>query len=253
MRFDGKTFFITGSGSGLGRASARGAAAEGGSVLVFDRDETTARETVALIEKDGGRAVAVAGDVSDSSSVSGAVDTAVSVFGGINAVVNSAGVDLNSPIEDTSAEDFDWVVGVNLKGSFLVSKYALPALIEAGGGSIINISSAGGLVGLTNSSVYCASKGAIIAMTRALSLDVAVHGVRVNCICPGTMDTPFTERILQRQTDPEESRVLFAQAQPITRFAQPEEVATAVLYLASDDSSYMTGSTITVDGGFTAR
>jgi NAD(P)-dependent dehydrogenase (short-subunit alcohol dehydrogenase family) len=250
-RLVGRTALITGSGSGIGREAALLFADEGAHVVVCDRDEAGALETLRLIEMAGGAAHAALADVTRADDVRGAVESAVERTGALHVVFNNAGIfpaDDGSP-EITSEEVWDLVMNVNLKGVFLGCKYAIPALRAAGGGSIINTASFVALVGAATSQIaYTASKGGVLAMTREIAVEYAREGIRANALCPGPVNTPLLEELLQ---DPA-ARARRMVHVPMGRLAEAGEIARAALFLASDDASYVNGATFVVDGGITS-
>lgn len=251
MRLNSKVALITGAGSGLGRASAYLFSREGAKIVVVDINSEGGRETVKKINENVGEAFFIKADVSNASEVENMVSDAIKKYGKLDVVFNNAGVALPKGIIDTTEEEWDKVIDVNLKGVFLVSKYSIPELIKNGGGSIINMSSALGIYAAINRDAICASKGGIIALTKAMSLDCAQYNIRVNCICPGPILTP-----IYRITDPgEDFEVKRARAVadiPLARLGTPDEVAYTALFLASDESSYFTGAILPIDGGRTA-
>ncbi len=250
-RLAGRTALITGAGSGIGRESARLFAREGANVVVADRDPDAGRETVAAIESDGGRARFAAVDVSSAAQVEAAVRDAERRFGALHVVFNNAGIfpaDDGSP-EHTPEAVWDQVMSVNLKGVFLGCKYAIPALLRAGGGSIVNTASFVAVMGAETSQIaYTASKGGVLAMTREIAVEYARRGIRANALCPGPVNTPLLQELL---ADPaaRDRRLVHV---PMGRLAEAGEVARAALFLASDESSYVNGATFLVDGGITA-
>jgi len=192
--------------------------------------------------------VAVRADVTEGSDVAAMVDAARAAFGGLHVMVNNAGIDgTMGPIADCSEENFDRVIAVNLKGVFLGMKHALPVMVAGGGGSVVNIASAAGLVGFPMLPAYCASKGGVVQLTRAGALEYAAAGVRVNAICPGVIDTPLTAGIDPGMTDAATAMT------PLGRLGRPSEIAALAVFLASDESSYMTGAAVSIDGGFTTH
>jgi NAD(P)-dependent dehydrogenase (short-subunit alcohol dehydrogenase family) len=244
QRLDGKVAFVTGAGSGIGRAIATALHAEGAAVVIAD----VSGNEKALADELGARTVAVTADVTVGSDVAAAVDAAREAFGGLHVMVNNAGIDgAMAPIVDCSEENFDRVVAVNLKGVFLGMKHAIPLLLASGGGSVINIASAAGLVGFPMMPAYCASKGGVVQLTRAGALEYAAAGVRVNAICPGVIDTPLIAGI-----DPAMTEAAMAMT-PLGRLGRPSEIAALAVFLASDESSYMTGAALSIDGGFTTH
>lgn len=253
MRLEDKTALVTGAGSGIGRATALLFAREGARVLALDRDEAAVSDVAEIGGSrlsNGGDIYAAANDVSDPASVETAFARAEETLGPrLDVLANVAGVGSTTTVPDTPVEVWDRVLDINARGVFLCCRAALPRMIAQGAGSIVNMGSVAGLVGLRNRAAYCASKGAVIALTRALAVDHVGDGVRVNCICPGTVDSPWTRRLLEEAGESHEALVA---RQPMGRLGKPEEIAEAALYLASDLSAFMTGSMIVADGGLTA-
>lgn len=252
-RVAGKVALVTGAASGLGAATARVLAREGAAVLLTDRDP--AGEAVALdIAATGGRAAFLAHDVTDPVQWQAAVDLAVERFGALRVLVNNAGIGSSSfDLMTGSLEDWRQMLAVNLDGVFLGMRHAGPAIAAAGGGSVINLSSILGKVGLAGASHYCASKGGVLMLTKAAALEWAPLGIRVNSVHPGFIDTPMVSNALHAAENGNEMRELLISAHALARFGVPREIADAVLFLASDESSFMTGAELVVDGGYTAR
>jgi len=251
-RLENKVALITGAASGIGRAAAVLFAQEGAKVALLDVDGPQGDQVAGEIQSSGADAVFLRCDVSSSKEVEGAVSAALERFGEIGVLYNNAGIGYSTGItvgavEDTPEQNWDRVLDVNLKSVYLVSKCVVP-LMKKTGGSIIHTSSIMGLRGLTGADAYTASKGAIVALTRAMARDLGPFGVRVNVICPGPVDTPL---IAPMTSDPEWVR-RERKSIPLRRIGKPEEIARAALFLASDESSVMTGSVIVVDGGATA-
>ena len=248
---DGKVCLITGAGGGLGRAAALLFAQEGGRIVVNDVDEGTGSETVALVKAEGGEAAFVGADVADDDSVRQLFDEADQLFGRLDISYHNAGImhpeDLGP--EDTSLEVWQRTIDINLKGVFLCCRYAIPRLKKSGGGSIINVASFVALMGAANPQIsYTASKGGVLALTREIAVQYAREGIRANALCPGPVRTPLLEPIIQ-DDDRRENRLNHI---PLNRFAEADDIAKAALFLASDLSSYVTGTPLVVDGGITA-
>ena len=250
MRLEGKVAIISGGARGMGAAEAKLFAREGAKVIICDVLEDEGRQTEAEINEVGGDAVFVKLDVTSQDEWENAVNTAIERFGKLDILVNNAGIIVQSTIEDMTVELWDKVMDVNAKGVFLGTKTAIPHMEEAGGGSIVNISSISGIVGQDNVNAgYNASKGAVRIFTKAAAVQYAKENIRVNSIHPGPIATPMTA---EGRADPERV-ALTAERTPLGRYGEPEEVANAVLFLASDEASYVTGSEIVVDGGYTAQ
>jgi NAD(P)-dependent dehydrogenase (short-subunit alcohol dehydrogenase family) len=253
MRLKDRVAFITGAGSGIGRAMALIFAEEGAHIFGVDLDQGQLDETCRMVEGRGGRAAGVTGDVSDEEAVEGAVRRCLDTFGRIDILCNNAGVGSTQVVTETPTEVWDRCMSVNARGTFLGCKYVIPHMIEAGGGVIVNTASVAGLVGLKNRAAYCASKGAIVSLTQAVAIDHVSQNIRCNCVCPGTVDSPWVARLLAGAEDPERERAALVARQPMGRLGTPEEVARAALYLASDDAAFVTGTALVIDGGLTAQ
>jgi meso-butanediol dehydrogenase/(S,S)-butanediol dehydrogenase/diacetyl reductase len=249
MRLRGKVAIVTGGGSGIGRATAELFAREGARVVVADYKAEAGREVVAAIRKAGGDAIFVAVDVSDSERVQHMVQKAIETYRGIDILFNNAGVLLFGTVLNTDEKAWNWLMSINLTGTYLVSRAVLPHMIERGGGSIVNVtSSTGAHDAAANSAAYVTSKGGIALLTRAMAIDHAADNVRVNAIAPGPTDTPM----LRENLSPAELEA-FAATFPMKRLGRPQELANAVLFLASDEASFVTGAILAVDGGQTAK
>lgn len=250
-RLQGKVALVTGGGTGIGRATAELLAAEGAAVVLMGRRPEPLAEVVAAIVAAGGQALACPGDVSDEAAVAAAVADASAAFGGLDVVVNNAGSTRRG--EDITRKDraqWDGDLAVNLTGPFLVLKHAIPHLIRRGGGSIVNIASQLALVGAPGYVTYSAAKGGLVSLTRTLAVEYGPLGIRCNCICPGLVETAMA---YVDRPNFDELREDLARNHPLRRLGQPRDVAHAVLYLASDESAWVTGVVLPVDGGFTAR
>jgi NAD(P)-dependent dehydrogenase (short-subunit alcohol dehydrogenase family) len=249
-RLEGLRAIVTGAGSGIGRAIAIRLSSEGARVALADVDGKAAEGVAADLP---GETLVQSIDVTRAEEVEALVDRVVEEWGGLDAMVNNAGVGVAGTTPETSEEDFDKMVSVNLKGVFLGMKYAIPAIRDSGGGSVINMTSVAALVGVQDRAVYSAAKGGILALTRAAAIDHVEEGVRVNCIAPGTVDTPWISRITAGYEDPQEARARMEARQPHGRFVSPEEIAAMAAYLASEESASVIGAVMIVDGGMTAR
>jgi meso-butanediol dehydrogenase/(S,S)-butanediol dehydrogenase/diacetyl reductase len=243
MRLQGKVAFITGFGSGLGRAIAIMFAREGAAVAGTSPTESKGRETVSMVESFGGRALFQPGDASNSAQMKVLVDETVRQFGGLDIVVNSGGVRSNGAITEITEAEWDRTVDVNLKGAFIVSRLAIPEMKKRGGGVILHIAARTGILGQSGRAAYCASKGGLVRLTEAMAMDHAKDRIRVNCICPGPTRTPMVDTSTPEKLARYETRV------PIGRIGEPEDVAYAALYFASDEASMVTAAILPVDGG----
>jgi NAD(P)-dependent dehydrogenase (short-subunit alcohol dehydrogenase family) len=245
MKLEGKVALVTGAGAGIGEATARLFSAEGASVACNDIiGEATS--VVDIIQATGGQAIFVKGDVSDEEQAKMMVDTAVQKYGKLDILVNNAGIVVPGSIDSTTTADWDRTMEVNVRGPYLLSRFAIPHLKKTQG-TIIHVASAVALMGAKNRAAYTASKGALVALTRAMAVDYMEDRIRVNCICPGTTDTPSLAERLSQLPDPAAARQKFIERQPLGRFGTSEEIAEGILYLALAD--FCTGTCLSVDGG----
>lgn len=249
MRLKDKVAIITGAGSGIGRGVALMFVKEGAKVMAADWSTDGGEETVKLIKEQGGEALFLKTDVSSSKDVEKLVKACVDEFGRVDILINNAGIYRVSALHEMSEKDWDVVLNVNLKSVFLGSKNVIPEMFKQGKGKIINITSIAGLVGFAQSGAYCASKGGIIALTKEMALEYAPKKINVNCIAPGVIKTAMTKDIL---TDPATKQSLESST-PYPRLGEPEDIAYAAVYLASDESDFVNGETIVVDGGWIAK
>lgn len=241
-RFESQTVLVTGAGSGIGFEMARLFQAEGATVFAADIDVRAV--------PDGTSPVVV--DVTDADSVAGAVACALDQTGRLDVLCNNAGASSTSDPISCTLEDWEHTFAVNVRGVFLGTKYALPAMLDRGRGAIVNTASVAGLVGLKDRAAYCASKGAVVAFTRQVAIQYAGTGVRCNSICPGTVDSPWVSRLLAAADDPAQARAGLVARQPMGRLGDPAEIARAALYLASEDAEFITGTELVIDGGLAA-
>jgi NAD(P)-dependent dehydrogenase (short-subunit alcohol dehydrogenase family) len=252
MRLAGKVALITGGNSGIGRASAILFAQEGAKVVIAARDTVSGEETASAITKGGGTAVFVRTDVSQRDDCKQAVDLTITRFGRIDVLFNNAGMALVKTLHETTEEEWDRILGTNLKSIFLMCKFAIPHMIAGGGGSIINTGSQLSMVAAPSFAAYCATKGAILNLSRAMALDYAKHNIRVNTLCPGAVATPLLLRQFEGKEGPQGTLDHLASLHPMGRIGQPEELAPAALFLACGDASFVTGTALVVDGGYIA-
>jgi len=253
MRLASKVAIITGAGAGIGRSTALLFAKEGAKVVVADCDSEGGAETVSIIREDGAEATFIQVDVSKAADVEKMVKTTVERYGKLDILVNNAGIYTQANVVEAAEEEWDRILDVNLKGVFLCSKHCISEMIKGGGGSIVNIGSEAGIVGIKNQVAYNVSKGGIIALTKSTAVDFAAHNIRVNCVCPGTTETPLVKAAVERAPDPAAARRALEEVRPANRLGRPEEIAAGILYLASDESPYATGSILSIDGGYTAQ
>ena len=252
-RVAGKVCIVTGTGSGIGQSIAQRLAEEGGHVLCVDINQAAVHATVADIRAAGGMAEAVVADIANPLQVREFVSICIALWGRVDVLVNNAGVNLPGVFHEVTDEVIDRTLNVNVKGAIYASRAVIPKMLEQGGGSIVNISSVNGLVSEPFLTVYSASKGAVVMLTKGIALDYAKRGIRCNCICPGWVDTPINHAHAALMGGLERVYANIDSFQPIGRPGQPKEIAHLALFLASDEASFLTGSIITADGGMTAQ
>ncbi len=253
MRLEAKVAVVTGGGSGIGRAISLRCAEEGAFVAVTDVDERAGSQTVEAIEGRGGRAAFYPLDVSAEKDFARVLDAVEEELGPLDVMVNNAGIGVAGNVAEQTESEWDLMMNVNAKGAFFGCKHAVRRMLPHGGGVIINIASVAGMVGVSSRAGYGASKAAIIGLTKSVAVDFADKGIRCNSISPGTVASPWIQKILANNPHPEEARRQMEARQPIGRLGTPEEIASLAVYLASDESSFMTGSNVVIDGGITAR
>lgn len=253
MRLEDKVALVTGSARGIGKGIAQRFALEGARVGILDLDADACEAAVAEIEGSGGSALAVAADISDPAQVEAAVSKLAGQFGAVNVLVNNAAVMPVGALHDTRLADVDRCLAVNLRGTCLVCAAVVPGMLEAGVGSIIQIASVTGVIGLPRLAVYSMTKGALIALTRAMSTDYAAHGIRANSVSPGTIDSPMLHDFVAWQNDPDALLRQYDAMHPLGRVGSIDEVANVCLFLASDEASFVTGANYTVDGGLSVK
>jgi len=252
-RLSGRTAIVTGAGAGIGRATAELFAAEGARVVVAEINGEAADSAGISIRAAGGQVLVICADVSSSRDAEGVVQQTLEKWGTVDILVNNAGVELKRPVEETSEEDWDRILSVNLKSAFLMSKYVIPVMKRVRRGAIVNNSSVGYFIAAVNSAAYGASKAGMMALTRCTALELAPWGIRVNAVCPGVIDTQMNERNLARAADPEAMRRSWYEITPLGKLGTPADVAKAVLFLASEDAAFITGTPLIIDGGRTAH
>ncbi len=246
-----KVAVITGASSGIGRATARLFADRGAKVVVVCRHSEKGIETVERIEANHGQASLVLGDVAKESQVQSMVQKIMTQYGRLDILVNNAGIYREGDVLNITAEDWQSVLATNLSGVFFCMKHCIAAMLKGGGGVIVNVSSEAGLVGIKNQVAYNVSKSGVIALSKSTALDFAADNIRVNCICPGRVLTPLVEQVIADSPNPETTRRTLSEDRPLMRMGTPEEIAAAILFLASDDAPYTVGAVLAVDGGYT--
>jgi NAD(P)-dependent dehydrogenase (short-subunit alcohol dehydrogenase family) len=253
MRFKGKVAVVTGAASGIGRAAAVAFAREGAAVVIVDKNREQGEEVAKEIQEQGGDALYVHTDITQETEVQAMVENVTGHWGHLDILVNNAGIYYQADVVHTPSDVWNSVLDVNLTGAFLCTKHAVPAMVRGGGGAVINVASEAALVGIKGQVAYNVSKGGMIALTRSCAVDLAEQGIRVNCVCPGTTETPLVREAVNRAPDPVAARRALEEIRPLNRLGTPEEIASAILYLAGSEVGYATGAILSVDGGYTAQ
>jgi NAD(P)-dependent dehydrogenase (short-subunit alcohol dehydrogenase family) len=253
MRFQGKVSVVTGAGVGIGQAAAVAFAREGASVVVVDRSRENGESATQALQREGLQGLFVLADVSSETDVRRMVEQVVARWGRLDILVNNAGIYTQGDVTQTSLDDWNRIMAVNLTGAFLCAKYVVPVMVNHGGGVIVNVASEAGLVGIKGQLAYNVSKAGMIALTKSCAVDLADQGIRVNAVCPGTTDTPLVRDAVSHAPDPAAARRRLEAVRPLNRLGTPEEIASAILYLASSESGYATGAALSIDGGYTAQ
>lgn len=249
MRLEGKVCLVTGGGSGIGRATCALFAREGAQLVIAERNTEAARETADLC---GENVLVIEADIASATDVDRLIEQCLEHFGRVDVVINNAGYGIPGSVVETALSDWEAMMAVNVTGVFLVCKAVIPAMTRHGGGVIVNVASVVAQVGIANRAAYCASKGAVAALTRAMAVDHVSDNIRVNAVAPGTIHSPYFDEILRKADDPDGTLKGLQDRQLMKRLGTPEEIAKAILYLANDESSFCTGSVLTADGGMTA-
>ena len=253
MRFEGRVAVVTGAASGFGEATAIAFAREGAAVVIVDKDQERGEVVAGEITGQGADVLVFPTDIAQENEVGAMVEDVRRRWGRLDILVNNAGIYYQADVVDTPSDVWNNILAVNLSGAFLCTKYAVPAMIRGGGGAVVNVASEAALAGIKGQVAYNVSKGGMIALTRSCAVDLAERGIRVNCVCPGTSETPLVDAAVNRAPDPAAARRALEEVRPLNRLGTAEEIAAAILYLASSEAGYTTGAILSVDGGYTAQ
>ena len=252
MRLAGKRALVTGGASGIGAATAERFAAEGAAVAIADLNGAGAEKHADEIRARGGTAVSLVADVGDDASVAAMTDETWEALGGVDILVNNAAIPTIGTVETLASDEWDRVIDLDLSSIYRASRAIWPRFVEAGGGTILNTASVAGVIGMAGQHGYSAAKAGVVMLTKCMALDGAAQGIRANCVCPGFVETPMVNEYFDAQDDPAASRAAVNAAHPLGRMGQPDEIASAFLYLASDEARWVTGTALVIDGGLTA-
>ncbi len=252
MKLKDKVAIVTDGAAGIGKAICEVFAENGATVLVSDIDEENGVKTLGKVKEHSPNSLFIKADVSKEKDMKNLIETAIEKFGKIDIMVNNAGIHHMGPITELTEDTIDRLMNVNVKGTIWGMKHSIPHMLKNKGGVIINLSSMSGVIGHPNVALYCATKGAILQLTKSVALEYATKGIRVNALCPGTIDTNIPRNLAKNSENPDAVIQTFIDAEPMKRLGTPEEIAKGALFLASDDSSFMTGACLMIDGGFTA-
>lgn len=253
MGFQGKVAVVTGAGLGIGQAAAAAFAQQGARVAIVDRNPEIGERAAQALQTEGLRGLFVLADVSSETDVNHMVEQVVAEWGRLDILVNNAGIYIQGDVTETALADWDRILAVNLTGAYLCTRYAVPAMLKNDGGVVVNVASEAGLVGIKGQVAYNVSKAGMIALTKSCAVDLADRGIRVNAVCPGTTDTPLVRAAVNRTPDPAAARRRLESVRPLNRLGTPEEIASAILYMASSELGYATGAVLSIDGGYTAQ
>ncbi|RJQ42434.1 MAG: SDR family oxidoreductase [Anaerolineaceae bacterium] len=253
MNFNSKVVLITGAGVGIGFATALNFGKLGAQIVLVDASLQKGQKAQETLQQSGYESQLMIADIQDSHQVKKCIGDVEQRWGRLDVLVNNAGIYIQGSVKEVSEEQWEHVLKVNLTGAFLFTKFALPLLMKSGGGVIINVASEAGLVGIKNQVAYNVSKAGLIGLTKSCAVDLAPFGIRVNSVCPGTTDTPLVQAAIRNAENPIEARHDLEKVRPLNRLGRPEEIASAIVYLASDEAGYATGSILSIDGGYTAQ